>query len=85
MIRQVDEKLMSKQGLFIDEDAHNAKRQLLLARAAEAKKRLDDEAKKQGTQKRPSYEILEDGKSQRTTIAVVKQLTGLCVLTSFII
>ena len=45
MISDVDDKLQTStqsgiMGLF-DEDSHNAKRQLLLQRAAEAKKRIE--------------------------------------------
>ena len=44
MITGVDSKLSKdvNSGLF-DEDAHNAKRQLLLQRAAEAKKRIEQQ------------------------------------------
>ena len=41
LISDVDQKLVSRKGLFAD-DEHEAKRQILLARAADAKKRLEE-------------------------------------------
>ena len=48
-------------GLF-DEDSHNAKRQLLLQRAAEAKKRIEQQNAVQSLQKKPNFELMEDCK-----------------------
>ena len=73
MISEVDVKLQTggaqtssnnnnyNQGIF-DEDAHNAKRQLLLHRAAEAKKRIEAQNTVQNLQKKPSFELIEDCK-----------------------
>ena len=63
MISDVDAKLANKNGLF-DEDAHNAKREVLLKRAALAKKRIEAQTKAQedSLQRKPNFERLEDGK-----------------------
>ena len=40
MISDIDQKLANKNGIF-NEDEHNLKRQILLQRAADAKKRIE--------------------------------------------
>ena len=70
LIFDVDNKLANKKGLFYD-DEHEAKRQILLQRAAEAKKRLEAQqkaalqAKDVGNSppaKRANFELIEDCK-----------------------
>lgn len=64
LISVIDAKLANKNGVF-DEEAHEAKRHLLLQRAAEAKRRIDAQTlkneKASGTNK-TAFEHLEDCK-----------------------
>ena len=61
MISDIDLKLANKNGIF-NEDEHNLKRQILLQRAADAKKRIEAQNKLEGLSKKPAYEMIEDCK-----------------------
>ena len=66
MLNNVDQRLqLNNNGLF-DEDAHNMKRQMLLQRAAEAKRRIDamnaQQQNADGLAKKTSFEMLEERK-----------------------
>ena len=89
MISDVDTKLQkgaatSNRGLF-DEDAHNAKRQVLLQRAAEAKRRIEAQNAVQSLQKKPNFELIEDCKLLNTTRCLNCYQFGSSLLIYFII
>lgn len=71
MVALIDERLKSKVSTF-EMDEHNAKRQILLQRAAEAKKRIDAQNnelnKKDALTKKTIFEQFEDRKLHALTV-----------------
>ena len=66
MLNNVDQRLQQNNNGLFDEDAHNVKRQMLLQRAAEAKRRIDamnaQQQNADGLAKKTSFEMLEERK-----------------------
>ena len=66
MLNKVDQRLQQNNNGLFDEDAHNVKRQMLLQRAAEAKRRIDamnaQQQNADGLAKKTSFEMLEERK-----------------------